>query len=87
VTFQIVILPSAERELSRLDPPERRRLDERILSLSTNPRPPGVKALRETDGAMRVRVGEWRIIYRIEDARLLVLIVRVGHRRDVYRVR
>ncbi len=36
---------------------------------------------------MRIRVGEWRIIYRIEDTRLLVLIVRVGHRRDVYRVR
>ena len=87
MTYQIQILPSAEREMAQLDLGVRRRLDRKILSLAANPRPPGAKALAGPQGGLRVRVGDWRIVYRVEDDRLLVLVVRVGHRGDVYRDR
>jgi mRNA interferase RelE/StbE len=87
VTYRLQILPSAEREMSRLDPEVRRRIDRRILALAEDPRPPGVKALAGPAGGLRVRVGDWRIVYRVEDERLIVLIVRVGNRREVYRSR
>jgi mRNA interferase RelE/StbE len=87
VTYRLQILPSAEREMARLDPEVRRRIDRRILALAEDPRPPGVKALSGPSGGLRVRVGDWRIVYRIEDERLIVLIVRVGNRREVYRSR
>lgn len=87
MTFRLEILPSAERELARLDPEVRRRIDRRILALAEDPRPPGVKALSGSSGGLRVRVGDWRIVYRVEDERLIVLIVRVGNRREVYRSR
>jgi mRNA interferase RelE/StbE len=57
----------------------------KIDALATNPRPRGVGKLAGEDGILRVRIGEFRILYRIEDAALLVLIIRVGHRREVYR--
>jgi mRNA interferase RelE/StbE len=87
VTYRVEILPSAEREMARLDFEVRRRIDRKILSLANDPRPLGVKALSGTHGGLRVRVGDWRIVYRVEDDRLLVLVVRVGNRRDVYRER
>ncbi len=87
MTYRIEILPAAEREMARLDVDFRRRVDRKILSLASDPRPPGAKALSGPSGGLRVRVGDWRIVYRVEDDRLLILVVRVGHRRDVYRTR
>ena len=64
----------------------RERIREKIDSLAENPRPHGVKALQGSQkGHLRLRVGEYRIVYRVEDDRLLVLVVAVGHRREVYR--
>lgn len=54
-------------------------------ALSENPRPPGTEALKGEEGLLRLRVGAYRIIYRIKEARLVVLVMRVGHRKDVYR--
>lgn len=53
--------------------------------LADNPRPAAARALVGAPGRLRIRVGDWRIIYRVEDARLVVLVVEVGHRREVYR--
>ena len=64
----------------------RRRLGAAIDALATSPPPPQAKALQgKPRGVHRIRVGDWRVIYSIEDRRLLVLVIRVAHRREVYR--
>jgi mRNA interferase RelE/StbE len=72
----------ALRDLPRAD---QRRVAARIDALAENPRPPGVEKLEGADDLYRVRAGDHRIVYRIEDKRLLVLVIRIGHRREVYR--
>jgi mRNA interferase RelE/StbE len=62
----------------------RARIRGAVLKLAAEPRPPGARALKDRPGYMRVRVGDYRIIYTIEDDVLRVIVVRVGHRRDVY---
>ena len=83
--YRIELRPSAVRELEKLDNRERQRVGRKISELAHNPRPSGAKKLQGEGGWWRVRVGDYRIIYAIEDARLVVLVVRVGHRREVYR--
>ena len=83
--YQIVISPIAKRALKKLSLNIRQRLDNAILTLSQNPRPPGVKALQGSKGLLRLRVGKYRIIYKVEDERLMVIVIQVGHRREVYR--
>jgi mRNA interferase RelE/StbE len=85
VAYQITLLPAARRQFARLDPAARRRIGELIDSLSKEPRPAGVKALRGMPGFLRVRAGDYRVVYRVEDRELLVLVVALGHRREVYR--
>ena len=63
----------------------RRRILRAIIALEVNPRPPGAKKLRGESELWRVRVGDYRILYSIEEARLVVLVVKIGHRREVYR--
>jgi mRNA interferase RelE/StbE len=60
------------------------KIDASILKLAEDPLPPGVKKLRNSGGMYRVRVGDYRIIYRIDQLVLTILIVKVGHRREVY---
>ena len=62
-----------------------KRVDTRILALAENPRPPGVEKLVGPESFYRVRVGDYRIIYQIEDDRFIVLVIRIRHRREVYR--
>jgi mRNA interferase RelE/StbE len=85
VAYVITFNPVAARALAALDPPVRRRVARRIEALGTAPRPPGVQALAGGEDLLRVRVGDYRIIYRIEDRHLVVLIIRIGHRGEVYR--
>ena len=87
MTYQLVILPSAERDMARLDLPVRRRVDSRILALAEDPPPPGCLKMAGPGDLYRVRVGDYRVVYTVEDARLVVLVVRIGHRSDVYRGR
>lgn len=82
---RVEITPRAERELASLPPPDRARVDARIRSLSDNPRPPGAQKLAGGDDLYRVRAGDYRVIYQIGDAELVVLVVRIGNRREVYR--
>ncbi|MCL1467545.1 type II toxin-antitoxin system RelE family toxin [Argonema galeatum] len=85
MSYQIEILPSAKRELDALPLQVRERIDKAFEALAINPRPPGVKAMQGYKGLLRIRVGKYRVIYRVEDDRLVVIIVQVGHRCDVYR--
>ena len=86
MTYEIQLKRSALQALNRLDARTQRRLWARIRSLGENPRPPQAKALQEPwKGHFRLRVGDYRILYTIEDDRLLVLVVKVGERGTVYR--
>jgi len=81
--YRIELRPAAARALRKLDPQVRRRVQGAIAMLAQDPRPPGARALQGRPG-LRVRVGDYRIIYTVEDDMLLVVVVRLGHRRDVY---
>lgn len=87
MTYRVALAPSAARQLRRLDPPARRRIQAALELLATEPRPPAATRLVGGAGEWRVRTGDYRIVYEIEEDRLLVLVLRVGHRRDVYRSR
>ena len=81
---RIELRPAAARALRKLDPAIRLRIRGAIALLADDPRPPASRPLRGRPG-YRVRVGDYRIIYTIEDTRLIVLVITIGHRRDVYR--
>jgi mRNA interferase RelE/StbE len=81
--YRVVILPAAERQLGRIDSGPRRRIDAAILALTEDPRPHGCRKMSGSE-EYRIRVGDYRVLYEIEDDVLRVFIVKVGHRRDVY---
>jgi mRNA interferase RelE/StbE len=85
MAFRIEFLRSAARELEALPQPMRRRVGRAIGGLAVDLRPPGAKLLSGEDRRWRVRVGDYRILYRIHDDVVLVVIVRVSHRSDAYR--
>ena len=85
MTYRIEIIPSAHRDFAALPGRDRKRLDARILSLADEPRPTGSKALAGQDSLYRLRVGDYRIIYKVRDEDFLILVVKIGHRKDVYR--
>jgi mRNA interferase RelE/StbE len=85
--YQIAFAPAAQRELASLGPPTRRRIARRIEALGTDPRPPGAEMLKGGEGVLRIRVGDWRVIYVVRDDELLVLVIKIGHRGEVYRTR
>jgi mRNA interferase RelE/StbE len=82
--YSVEFLPSAARALAKLERAMQRRIARRIDRLAVDPRADAVK-LRGADDVWRVRVGDYRILYAIEDERLVVLVIRIGHRGDVYR--
>jgi len=84
--YRVLIKPSAAKEIEAVDQKkDRQRIVAKILSLAEDPRPPGHEKLAGTEDRYRVRSGRYRIIYAIGDAELEVIVVRIGHRRDVYR--
>ena len=85
MAFRIEFVRSAARELEALPQPIRRRVGRAISGLAFDPRPPGAMVLSGAERRWRVRVGDYRILYRIHDDLLLVVVVRVGHRSDAYR--
>jgi mRNA interferase RelE/StbE len=87
MTYRIQLAPAAVRQLRKLDPTARRRIQAAIELLADQPRPSGAKKLVGGDGEWRVRTGDYRIVYEIRDEVLLVLVVAVGHRRDIYQRR
>jgi mRNA interferase RelE/StbE len=83
-SYRLFIKPSAGKEIEALPKQDRRRIVAKITSLSHDPRPPGCEKLSGHD-QYRLRQGNYRILYEIQDLDLVVVVVKVGHRRDVYR--
>lgn len=87
MTYRVTLAPSAARELRKFDPQARRRIQAAIELLATEPRPPAATRLVGGAGEWRVRTGDYRIVYEINDDELVVLVLRVGHRREIYQPR
>jgi mRNA interferase RelE/StbE len=84
--YRLVIKQSAAKEIESVGQKrDRRRIVERIQSLSENPRPFGCEKLSGYQDRYRVRMGSYRIVYAIRDEELTVYVVKVGHRKDVYK--
>jgi mRNA interferase RelE/StbE len=83
VTYRVELRPAAIRALKQVDHQDRDRIRGAIALLGHDPRPPGATALQGRPG-LRVRVGNYRIIYTVHDDVLVVVVVTLGHRRDVY---
>jgi len=86
VRYKIQIKPSAKKELFKLPKKELRKVVDKIRSLSLNPRPPGCEKLSGEE-KYRIRQGNYRIVYSIGDKLLIVIVVKIGHRKEVYRKR
>ncbi len=82
--YEVNISKRAERELRRLDRITKNRIVTASLALAHDPRPPGCLKVRTTEGLWRIRVGDWRIGYEIDDEVRHVTIITVGHRREFY---
>jgi mRNA interferase RelE/StbE len=84
--YRVLIKPSAAKEIEAVDQKkDRQRIVAEIRLLADDPRPPGCEKLAGEGDRYRIRVGRYRVIYLIGDRELLVVVVRVGHRKDVYR--
>lgn len=85
MAYTVEISPAAKRQIRKLDRPVQGRIIRRLEELQSDPRPPDVEKLEGGENDYRVRVGEYRIVYEIRDKTLLVLVLKVGHRREIYR--
>jgi len=83
--YKLLIKPSAAKEIESAPKKDRLRIIQRIKDLSTDPRPPGCEKLSGYDDKYRVRKGTYRIVYTISDVGLVVCVVKVGLRKEVYR--
>ena len=82
--FELLLRPSVEKDLKKIPATDLRKILARMEALRGDPRPPGCVKLSGEE-YYRVRQGNYRIVYEIEDDKLIVIVVKVGHRRDVYR--
>ncbi|MGH3861506.1 type II toxin-antitoxin system RelE family toxin [Actinokineospora sp.] len=86
MAYEIEWTAAAVRELRKLDRPAGRRIALAVTALGDEPRPPGSRALvGRPAGVMRIRIGDYRVVYQVDDHRIIVTVVRVAHRREVYR--
>lgn len=84
MSYDLLIERRAQKQLARIPEPDCGRIIAAVRELAEEPRPEGVKKLTGRE-ALRIRVGNYRIIYEIHDEKLVVLIIAIGHRRDIYR--
>ncbi|HET6891937.1 MAG TPA: type II toxin-antitoxin system RelE/ParE family toxin [Pyrinomonadaceae bacterium] len=82
--YSVLITSRAERELRRLDRPIKNRITSALLSLANQPRPHGCLKVKAEPKLWRIRVGDWRIGYEIDDQSQEVTIITLGHRREFY---
>ena len=82
--YKVLIKPSAVKELKKIQKKDLEKITDRIQALAKEPRPAGCEKLSGQE-KYRVRQGRYRIVYAIEDNELIVFVVKIGHRRDVYR--
>lgn len=84
--YEILFTKRARKELAALDRAAQQRIDRRLLRLAEEPLPPDVNKLSGVEEDWyRVRVGDYRIIYAVDEGRLVILVIHVGHRRDIYK--
>lgn len=83
--YTVKFLKAADKQFQTLDPQIRKRVGKAIERLREDPKHPGCEMLSAADGMMRVRVGDWRVLYQVRDETLIVLVLRVQHRGDDYR--
>lgn len=83
--YTVVFARSARKELQALDRPVAFRILKRIEALTQDPRPSACRKLEGTDNLWRIRIGDWRVVYSVDDARLRVEVSVVRHRREAYR--
>jgi mRNA interferase RelE/StbE len=87
-SYNVLLKPTAKKQIEAIDHrADRQRIVQCILRLADNPRPHGFEKLAGTKNTYRVRQGYYRIVYDVEDARVVVLVLKVAHRKDVYRRR
>lgn len=84
--YKVQLAPAAKKQIKKLSKPIQKKVVKRLEELKDDPRPAGVEKLTDTDNLYRIRLGDYRIIYTIEDEVLLVLVVTVADRREVYRL-
>ena len=87
MAYRVEIKKSARKEIAALPKRDQRHVMHAIGELADEPRPRGAHKLSGAEAAYRLRVGDYRIVYQIIDKRLIVYIVRLGHRKDIYRRR
>lgn len=85
MTYEVEITPAAKRQIKKLTKSVQALIIERLEQLAENPRPPSILKMEGEEDFYRVRVGDYRIIYEIQDRVLLIVVVKVGHRSSVYR--
>jgi mRNA interferase RelE/StbE len=85
MAYRIDLKPSARDSLAKIPNPHRQRIAKKIDRLAADPRPRGVEKLAGKEELYRIRVGDYRIVYQIQDEILIVLVVRIGGRGDIYR--
>jgi len=84
-TYRIVLASRARKNLARIDPVIRRRIVRAIDALSADPQPVGCVPLKGVPGALRIRVGDYRVVYQVMHDDLEVLVADIDHRKDIYR--
>ena len=87
MTYRVTLSPMAARQLRKLDAQARRRIQAVLDLLAEQPRPPAATRLVGGAGEWRVRTGDYRVVYEIQNDQLLILVLRIGHRREVYEAR
>lgn len=85
MVYRIEVKRSARKALLALPQASRVRIGEGIEALASDPRKPGTRKLEGSDRLYRLRIGDYRVIYEIQDACLIVVVIKVGHRREIYR--
>lgn len=84
--YQILIAPRATKDLKKIDRSQAKRIDNAILKLEQSPYPAGVKQLVAKDVAQyRIRIGDYRVLYDVDEENKNIIILRIGHRKDIYR--
>jgi mRNA interferase RelE/StbE len=83
--FAIRYSPAAAKAFRKIHPTDGRRLKAAIEQLAIDPRPTGCKRLTGGDGEHRIRVGDYRVVYDVDDGTVVVLVLAIGHRREIYR--
>lgn len=85
MSYQVEVAPAAVRQIKKLTPDIQQRVTLKLEELAMKPRPSGVVKLEGVDNLYRIRVGDLRIVYQIQDDLLLITVVKVAHRREVYK--